>query len=356
MPEKLSLVLASMERALVTSERQRLLAERKIQDLTAELQTAQSTASSEARSRPPSALRSPALRHKSPELKADSRPPDLWEGRGENVERDTKSLVEALGAREKERDLARAQLHTALTLLERQSQLKAAISSIASTSEAGIDGPGDRAEETAAESRSGFGTTEDVNAEPAAEKSTEGGANGGVGAARDDRQSRTTDGSAMPLCVDYEPLFYAMACCPIFPLFSLLFFLAWSPNRAFTMSCVVPCADLFLLLSPAACQQRGKASLKRCDWEAWSPVSGGPSSQSCRCLTPLVFRFIYLCVFCAPLHVVLSFIFSGIPNSQSCRCAKQVSIRLFAVRMRLATVDRPAKSGHARMHAHTLPQ
>ena len=120
-----------MERALVTSERQRLLAERKMQDLTAELQAAQ-TRAPEGNQRPASALRSPALRHKSPELNADSKPPSIFVGGGDIADNECKRLAEALAARERERDLARSQLHTALTLLERQAQLKAAISSISS--------------------------------------------------------------------------------------------------------------------------------------------------------------------------------------------------------------------------------
>jgi hypothetical protein len=229
-----------MERALITSERQRLLAERQIHDLTAELQTAQSTASSETRSRPPSALRSPALRHKSPELKADSKPPDLWEGRGDNVHGETKSLVEALAARERERDLARAQLHTALTLLERQSQLKAAISSIANTAEAGVDGQGDRAEETAEQTKSrsdgGFETKEDGNAEPAAEKNTEGGTHGGVGAAtasRDDGLSRTPEGERNAHARGPQASLLCRGC-QIFRLHSV---------SRFALSCLVRCAD-----------------------------------------------------------------------------------------------------------------
>jgi hypothetical protein len=120
-----------MERALVTSERQRLLAERKMQDLTAQLQAAQ-TRAPEGNQRPASALRSPALRHKPPELKADSKSHSIFGGGGDTADGECKRLAEALAARERERDLARSQLHTALTLLERQSQLKAAITSMSS--------------------------------------------------------------------------------------------------------------------------------------------------------------------------------------------------------------------------------
>lgn len=122
---KLTHVLSSMESALISSEKQRALAEQKLEESREEI----------------SLLRSKETQHQSEEYRnemselqtpSSSRERDVA-GRVKSM----KTILQKLSKSEMERDDARAQLHSALSLLEKQSKITAAIGEAESFSGSG---------------------------------------------------------------------------------------------------------------------------------------------------------------------------------------------------------------------------